>query len=248
VPARRFFVPGVHDTGAAVEVAGSDAHKILNVLRLRDGDRIEIVDSAGVLFAAAVRADSGTLTAVLQQAIARAPQSPLRVDVAQALPKGRKMDLVVEKATELGAAAIVAFSCERSIGEAGEAKLERWRRLAAAAAQQCGRLDIPPVSALASFGSLLETFGRYDAVAFAWELTQPQPLRKRLDELLRGVARLLIVVGPEGGFSHGEADAAVAAGAVPLWLGPRILRTETAALALLAIVGALGPEPAVTAS
>lgn len=248
MPARRFFVSGVHDAGAAVDISGSDAHKIVNVLRLRDGDGIELVDSAGGLFPATLRIARERVTAILGDPIAREAESPLRIDVAQALPKGRKMDVVVEKATELGAAAIIPFCCERSIGEATSAKVERWRRLALSAAQQCGRLDVPPVTPIASFSSLLETFANYDAIAFAWELAQRTPLRATLAELPRGAGRLLIVVGPEGGFSHAEADAAVAAGAVPVWLGPRILRTETAALALLAVVGALGPEPAVTAS
>lgn len=249
MPSRRFFTAGVRHAGATVEIGGSDAHKIVRVLRLRPGDPIEIVDSGGSLYPATIVSAGAVVTATLGAAAAAAPETVLRVDVAQAVPKGNKMDFVVEKAAELGAAAILPFRSERTIGDAGDAKIARWRRLAAAAAAQCGRLDVPAIAPpLASFGALLEAFAGYDAVAFAWELASHHPLRERLPELLRGARRALIVVGPEGGFTHEEAAAATARGAQPLWLGPRILRTETAALVLLAVVDALVPELASSAS
>lgn len=226
-----------------MEIGGSDAHKIVRVLRLRAGDTIEVIDSAGTLFPATIATAGPTVTALLGTPAALPSADALRVDVAQAVPKGNKMDFVVEKATELGAGAILPFRSERTIGEAGDAKLRRWRRLAAAAAAQCGRLEVPAIAPSAeSFGAVLGAFGDYDAIAFAWELAERVPLRERLPRLLNGARRALIVVGPEGGFTHEEAGAAVAAGAEALWLGPRILRTETAALVLLAVAGALVPE------
>lgn len=242
MPARRFFVEGARAVGACVEIGGSDARKIVRVLRLKNGDAIEIVDSTGTLFEASIALDGEVVRATLASAPSGAgPRAGgLRVDVAQALPKGRKMDFVVEKATELGAGAIVPFRSERTIaGDVGEAKLERWRRLAKAASQQCGRsnvLDVRP--ALPSFDALLARFADYDAVLFPWELAAQELLRDRLPELLTDARTALIVVGPEGGFTHDEAAAAHAHGAALLWLGPRILRTETAAMVLLAVVDA----------
>ncbi|MEO6834703.1 MAG: 16S rRNA (uracil(1498)-N(3))-methyltransferase [Candidatus Tumulicola sp.] len=240
--ARRFFVEGVREIGACVEIGGSDARKIVRVLRLTDGDAIEVVDSAGTLFTAAIAIDGPLVRATLagMPAGAQAHAAALRVDVAQALPKGGKMDFVVEKATELGAAAIFPFRSERTIvRDVGAAKVERWRRLAQAAAQQCGRREIPQVHApFDSFDALLTRFAGYDAVLFPWELAPHEPLRSRLPDLLLGARRVLIVIGPEGGFTHAEAEAARARGAALLWLGARILRTETAAMALLAIVDA----------
>jgi 16S rRNA (uracil1498-N3)-methyltransferase len=246
--ARRFFVEGVRETGAVVEIAGSDARKIVRVLRLNDGDAIEVVDSAGTLFGASIALDGTHVRAILDGVAApagadtdvdRQAATP-RFDLAQALPKGAKMDFIVEKATELGVGAIFPFCSERTIArEAGDAKLERWRRLAKTAAQQCGRRAIPQVhAALRSFDELLERFDAYDAVLFPWELAPHTLLRECLPELLRDVLRGLIVVGPEGGFTHDEAEAARARGATLLWIGPRILRTETAAMALLAIADA----------
>lgn len=240
MPARRFFVPGAHSVGSSVELAGSDAHKIANVLRLRHGDSLEIVDSAGTLFDAQLVEDSGRLHATLQ--FGREPEAhvTLRVDVAQAVPKGVKMDYVIEKATELGAGAVIPFTSERSVvRDGGEHKLQRWRRLAAGAAQQCGRRDIPRIDPVRSFRDVVSEFGSYDAALFAWELAPHVPLLERLGSSLRDARTAIVVIGPEGGFSHAEADAAAASGAEFLWLGPRILRAETAALALLAVIEAI---------
>jgi 16S rRNA (uracil1498-N3)-methyltransferase len=251
LPARRFFVEGVCETGASVEIGGSDARKILRVLRLNEGDAIEVVDSAGTLFAASISIDGTRVRATLDGAAVLAGDeessvSPARFDLAQALPKATKMDFIVEKTTELGVGAILPFCSERTISrDAGATKVKRWRRLAMSAAQQCGRRSVPHVhAALESFDALLERFGDYDSVLFAWELAPHALLRERLPDLLRNARRVLIVVGPEGGFTHAEAEAARARGAALIWLGPRILRTETAAMALLAIAEALnaGPE------
>ena len=240
--ARRFFVEGLRAAGSVVDITGGDARKIVAVLRLRAGDRIELVDSGGTLFDAALSIDDGRVQATLTAVLPAEPASnakPLRVDVAQALPKGQKMDFVVEKTAELGVETIVPFSSERSIAAGvGSAKLERWRRLAKTASQQSGRRTVARIEDPVAFDRLLERFSAYDVVLFPWELAPRVPLRDRLPLLLQSACTALVVVGPEGGFSHDEAGTAVARGAEMLWLGPRILRTETAAMALLAIIGA----------
>jgi 16S rRNA (uracil1498-N3)-methyltransferase len=150
------------------------------------------------------------------------------------------MEFVVEKCTELGASAFLPFYSERSAARSvGAEKLGRWRRLARTAAQQCGRRDVPEVFEPVRFDALLERFAGYDTVLFAWELAAPIPLRDQLASALPPGGRVLVVVGPEGGFTHDEADAAARSGATPLSLGPRILRTDTAAMALLAVIAAL---------
>jgi 16S rRNA (uracil1498-N3)-methyltransferase len=233
----RFFVPGIYDRDEIVRVDGGDAHHIVDVLRLGSGERIEIIDSAAHAFVAELTCEGKRVSARLVEEFARTPDPDVRVDVAQALPKGTKMDFVVEKATELGAATILPFSSERAVAhEAGASKLERWRRIARSAAEQCGRRDIPAVLAPMAFEELLARFGTYDRVFFAWESEERRPLRARLPSLLAGVRSILIVVGPEGGFSHAEADAARPRGAEVISLGARILRTETAAMVLLAIL------------
>ena len=242
MPARRFFVEGVRASGDLIDITGGDAHKIAHVLRLRDGDALEVVDSAGAVFTASILSHGGGIVQVsVHEALtASIPSNALRIDVAQGVPRGQKMDFIVEKATELGANAILPFVSERSVAhDIGAAKIDRWRRLAKTAAQQCGRRTIPAVEPVLAFVSLLERFRDYDAVLFPWELAPQVPLRESLPSLLREGARVLVVIGPEGGFSHQEADAATGSGAHLLWLGHRILRTETAALALLAVIDAL---------
>jgi 16S rRNA (uracil1498-N3)-methyltransferase len=241
VTARRFFVEGTRAVGNTVEIAGGDAHKISRVLRLSAGDRIEIVDSTATAFSASIDDAGHIVRARLMEIVAERPAAPgATTDVAQAVPKGRRMDFVVEKCTELGAGAFLPFYCERSVDrDVGAAKLARWRRLARTSAQQCGRLDVPELRDPMTFEALLARFCEYDAVFFAWELAPTASLSDALRSSLAPAGRMLVVVGPEGGFTHGEAEAARESGAVLLSLGRRILRTDTAAIALLAVIGAL---------
>ena len=239
--ARRFFVEGHRAVGTTVEIVGGDARKIARVLRLQPGDAIEIIDSGARTFSASIDDVGRAVRATLRESVApaRHDSATLGIDVAQAVPKGRRMEFVVEKCTELGASAFLPFYCERSVGrDVGEEKLSRWRRLARTAAQQSGRSDVPEVSAPVQFDALLASFARYAAVLFAWEAALPAPLYERLRAILPPAGKLLVVVGPEGGFTHDEAERAERQGAVLLWLGARILRTDTAAIALMAVIGA----------
>lgn len=224
-----------------VEIKGSDAHKIAHVLRLQRGDRIEVVDSAAGAFEAAIDEIGRIVHARLLRTRhdGRTGDRALLVDVAQAVPRAQRMEFVIEKGTELGASAFLPFYSERSVGRAaGSEKLARWRRLARSAAQQSGRRDVPDVDDPVQFGAVLERFDTYATVLFAWELAPPVPLSERLAERLPKRGRALVVVGPEGGFTHDEAQAAEDRGALMVSLGARILRTDTAAIALLAVIDA----------
>lgn len=218
-------------------MSGADARKIVSVLRMRGGEEIEIVDSAAQRFAATVVIDGRSVRATLAEKKVSAPIDMPRVTVAQGVPKGSKMDFVVEKLTELGAARIVPLESERTVvSDVSAHKIERWRRLAKTAAQQCGRNDIPQVSPAQDFASLCASFGEYDVVLFPWELADRAALRDTLPALVERAHTVLVLIGPEGGFSHAEAEAARRAGAHLISLGSRILRTETAALALLSVL------------
>jgi 16S rRNA (uracil1498-N3)-methyltransferase len=235
--AARFFVEGNFATGETLDLAGGDAHKIVDVLRKRSGDSIEIVDSSAQRFSATLQIEGRSVRARLDESYAPVEKQGLEITVAQGLPKGQKMDFVVEKVTELGAAAILPLYSERTIvSDAGQTKLDRWRRLAKSAAAQCGRDRIPEIAEPQKLENLLESFSSYDTVLFPWELAEPGPLRDVLPGLLENARRVLVVVGPEGGFSHAEAEAAQRAGAQLISLGSRILRTETAALVTVAML------------
>ncbi len=166
------------------------------------------------------------------------------ITIAQGVPKGQKMDFVVEKLTELGAASIIPLQSERTIvSDVSPNKLERWRRLAKSAAQQCGRNDIPQIEDPLALRDLLARFSDYDLVLLPWELAEGAPLRETLPTLLSEMQRVLVLIGPEGGFSHAEAEAARSAGAQLVSLGSRILRTETAGLVALAVIAYVTESP-----
>jgi len=229
----RFFVEGVHAVGDRVTFAADDARKIATVLRGRTGERVHVVDSSGSAFAASIDVAGTSVRASLDERIERGSrEATLRVTIAQGIPKGQKMDLIVEKATELGAVAIVPLRSERVVGErTGDAKRERWERLAKTAAQQCGRTSVPVVEPIAEWDALLARFGDFDRVYLPWELADARPLREVFDA--DASANVLVLIGPEGGFSAAEVARAEAAGARTISLGTRILRTETVALVVL---------------
>ncbi len=235
--APRFFIEGVYGAGQTVTLAGNDAHKIAHVLRKRSGDTIQIIDSTANRFDAVLKIEDGAVRAQLSEPVAPKSSQRLQITIAQGVPKGRKMDFVVEKVTELGVAAIVPFYSERSVVvESGQGKLDRWRRLAKTAAAQCGRDEIPEVAEPVEFPALLKTFTAYDCVLFPWELAEAAPLRDILPALVADSRRVLVVIGPEGGFAHSEAEAAERCGAHVIGLGTHILRTETAALVVVALL------------
>jgi 16S rRNA (uracil1498-N3)-methyltransferase len=237
VGARRFFVQGERGIGDWITIDGADAHKIASVLRLRVGDALEIVDSASQLFDARLdRVDDAVVASlVAKREVEHMPR--VAIDVAQGIPKGAKMDFVVEKLTELGVSSIVPLESERTVvRDVSGPKLQRWQRIAQAAAQQCARTSIPEIAAPVTLLALTQRFPLYDLVLLPWEAADHTPLRETLPQLALGKKRILILIGPEGGFSHGEADAAVAAGAHAISLGKRILRTETAALVVLSVL------------
>jgi 16S rRNA (uracil1498-N3)-methyltransferase len=232
----RFFVEGVHAIGESVAFAPDDGRKIATVLRGRSGDRVQVIDSAGSAFSASIDVRGNDVTATLDERMERGTrEAAVRLVVAQAIPKGQKMDLIVEKATELGVAAIVPLRSDRVVGErTGEHKVERWQRVAKTAAQQCGRSVVPAIAPIAGWDELIATFGSYDRVYVPWELADVRPLRETFEADASRIESALFVIGPEGGFSSNEVERATGAGAVALSLGTRILRTETVALAILA--------------
>ena len=232
----RFFVEGKHALGESIPLAPGDARKLLSVLRAKSGDVVEIIDSTTQRFSATLAIDGAHVVATLDSPLTRASTELSRqVDLAQALPKGQKMDDIVEKATELGVTTIRPFVSERCIvRDAPPARIERWNRIARSAAEQSGRERCPEVLNALSYAQVLATFRTYDLVLFAWEMAR-ENLRTHL--LAKQSGSILVVIGPEGGFSHTEADEAQSLGARLVGLGPRIFRTETAALVVLSIIG-----------
>ncbi len=202
---------------------------------------MEVVDSAAQAFHAVLRVESHGVSAKLRERIGQTVGEPaVRIAVAQAIPRGQKMDYIVEKLTELGVHTVMPFNSQRSVvTNVGENKVERWRRIAKTAAQQCGRRHVLSVAGPLRWKNLMDQFLGYDRTLLPWEVAAQTPLQRKLPRLLKDVSTVLIVIGPEGGFSHDEIDEAVKLGAKTISLGARIFRTETAALVLCSIVNYL---------
>ena len=220
--------------GGQIALTPLQGRYLVAVLRLEQGAPLEVFDGRGARFAARLEGARVSLGEKLPTAAARAAD----VVLVQALAKGEKMDLIIQKATELGVARIIPLASDRSIvkldPERGEGRAERFRRIAQEAARQCGRSEVPQIDAPASwqdvFALLAIEPGRRAL------LLDPQEQSVRLGQAARGSAQLLLAIGPEGGFSPEERARAQQAGLQAVGLGKLVLRTETAALAALAIV------------
>ena len=233
----RFFVDGKCEPGAVVALEPSDGRHARLVLRLRVGDPIVVACDGSAWDALITEASSDQTQARIESARAeRSGELLVFVTVLQALTKGAKFDEIVEKTVELGARRIVPVRCERSYAEGGTHRLERWRRIARAAAMQSRRRFLPTVEAPRDWGDAIQ-LGREQPVLVAYEGAHAGSLAAALAKA-KNAEPFAIAVGPEGGLAPAEVDAARAAGCTLVSLGPTILRTETAAAALLAACAA----------
>ncbi len=236
----RFLVPADAVRDGAATVGGEELAHMRKVLRLKPGARVLLWDGAGTEHEALIRAYEGGVAAMtVVRSYRPERESPLAVTLAQAVGKGDKMDWIVEKATELGVACVAPFfssyTVPRFAGEKGERRRERWRNIAVAAAGQSGRTRIPEIREPDRFDAMLARDWQCDAQLLFWEGSSGRGLASLKAEFgnLRSV---LVVVGPEGGFSEEEASRAAAHGFHTVGLGRRILRTETAAVAAVCAV------------
>lgn len=231
--------------GVSVSLDERQSHYLTAVLRLQPGAALEIFDGRGHRFAARLaRGERRACVTDALVAIDSGGESPLALTLAQCLPLGDKMDWVVEKAVELGARRIVTLTARRSAlrldGARGERRHAHWTRIAEAACMQCGRDLLPEVTAPQPLQSWLQALGTPDS-ALRLALLPDAP--KRLSQVAVAPDRdVLILVGPESGFSEEEHSAIITTGFMPVGLGPRVLRTETAGLAALAALQALAGD------
>ena len=235
----RVFVSSANISAGIVSIEGPDAHHLGTVLRLAPGGTIVAVDELGREHTAMVESvRRGLLTAHIVSTQAPDVEPRTRIWLAQGVGRGRRMTLVVQKCTELGVGVIIPMVTERVVPELDDAKgrqrQERWQRVATEAAKQSHRGMVPEVRPVVPFEAALEELSRLDLCLLFSELEQRRTLREVLGGGIRANA-LGMLIGPEGGFTLRELDIAIEAGAVPVTLGPRILRTETAALAAVSI-------------
>jgi 16S rRNA (uracil1498-N3)-methyltransferase len=236
----RFFIQPNQISENTVTICGPQARQICAVLRLHEGDEISVLDGSGCCHIAAISsAKKEQVVAEITNTVEMETESCVRLTLAQALTKHDKVELVVQKAVELGICELMVFTSERTVprpsGDRIEHRLDRWRSIAQEAAEQSNRALIPAITGVISFSGVLESLQKFDIVLVAWEDEKKLLLHEAIARVESG-ARLLYIVGPEGGFSEAEVARAVAAGAVPVSLGSTTLRSETAAIAGCAII------------
>jgi 16S rRNA (uracil1498-N3)-methyltransferase len=229
----RLYVPPGQLAGAPrVKLTADQSRHLLTVLRLAPGAEIEVFDGAGGRFRAVLAGQDLEIGTRLE-----AGGRKTDVVLVQALAKGEKMDLVVQKATELGVTRIVPLSADRAVvrldSDRGRSRAGRWRRIAQEASRQCGRADVPRIDEPTGWNGVFSLAHEEDRRAL---LLDPEERELRLGAAARGISRLMLAVGPEGGFSAEEKARAAHATFVPAGLGPLVLRSETAGLAALAVV------------
>ena len=238
----RFYFDGDLQTGALAELP-EEAARHAQVLRLRVGEAAVLFNGRGGEYAARI-AECERLRVRVQVGAwcATEREAPLAVTLVQGVSSGEKMDFTIQKATELGAAAVQPLLGEKSIvrldAARAQAKLAHWRRIAISACEQCGRNRLPAIAMPVS----VTDYCRQPPVAGLRLLLMPDAARGLRDAVASATSTLVIAAGPEGGFTPGEEALLVEAGFAPVRLGPRVLRTETAALAALAAINALAGD------
>jgi 16S rRNA (uracil1498-N3)-methyltransferase len=249
---RYFFSEKSVTFGEKITLKGSDARHIKKVLRLQPGDGIGLFDGLGAAYKARIEnfVPDGIVVKILSSAPAVA-DSPVQIIIAQAFLKDKKMDGLARQLTELGAAKWIPFFAERSVPTPNrrrlEGRLERWQKISREALKQCKRGRLMVIEPVGTLQDVLLQARSSDVKILFWE-NQPQPLNRQ-EAVLQGVTpeAIFAILGPEGGFSPAEVEAAVAEGFLTVGLGPRILRAETAAIVAAVLLqflfGDLGKSP-----
>jgi len=236
----RFFVETPLKTGARLALPARAAHHATRVLRLRRGNSVILFDGRGGEYAATIAdlaRDAVAVEVGAWQDIER--ESPLAITLAQGISSAERMDLTIQKAVELGVAAIQPLATEKSVVRLDEKRAEsrraHWQRVVISACEQCGRNRLPEVRAPVSVAELC-ALTREEAAKWLLALDAETRVRDAATSLAES---LVIAAGPEAGFSDQETRTLREAGYTPVHLGPRVLRTETAALAAIASINAI---------
>ncbi|MGG1658760.1 16S rRNA (uracil(1498)-N(3))-methyltransferase [Brevibacillus sp. NRS-1366] len=235
---QRYFTPPHLFTEHEVTIHGDDVHHIVNVMRARVGEEILVSNGTGQSARAKlVLLSPKEVKASVVEMLVEERELPIRVTIGQGLPKGEKMEWILQKGTELGAYSFFPFSSERTIvkldAKKEAKKLERWRKIVKEAAEQSHRAVLPQLLPPVSFREALQAAKGYTRCAIAYEKEGSTTLHQVLEDMSADDS-LLVLVGPEGGFSADEVAQAEGMGFLTVSLGPRILRTETASQYILA--------------
>ena len=235
---KRFFVEQLSPDEKIISITGKEFHHLKNVLRLNRGDEIIVFDGKGLEFSGKIESiGKHEARIAIEKQVESIKESGFEIILCQGLAKSEKMELIIQKATELGVSRILPFITNRVVPSLDAKqiglKIQRWRRIALEAAKQCRRSIVPRVEEPKTFTEILKGWDNYIKIIL-WEEEKKNSLKDILKK--DRFSGCIVLIGPEGGFSEVEVAEAKKAGFVPAMLGPRILRTETAAIGIVAII------------
>lgn len=238
---QRFFVTPDQVGEDKIRIQGSDVNHMKNVLRMRPGEEVMVSDGNNRQYRCRVEdyPEGEAVLAILEAGLVDT-ELPSRIYLFQGLPKQEKMELIVQKAVELGVCQVIPVQTRRCVvkldAKKAAKKVQRWQQIAESAAKQAGRGYIPAVSEVMTFQEALAFSEALDIRLIPYELADGMEGTRKILDGIRPGQSVGIFIGPEGGFEKEEVGRAVEAGAMPITLGKRILRTETAGIAVLSIL------------
>jgi 16S rRNA (uracil1498-N3)-methyltransferase len=237
----RFYIPPFAWNPDRLALDAAEAHHATDVLRLKAGDRATVFNGEGAEAEVEIVKVGKQGAELRRVSLAKSPPLACRITLGQAIPKGKNMELILEKAAELGAAAIAPLLSERTIVRGTEAehqrKLHKWQRVVVEACKQCGQNWLPRVEPARTPKAFFEAGGKFDLMLIGSLQSDARSLKETLDALGSPPPQsVLILIGPEGDFTPAELALAKSAGCRPVTLGPIILRTETAAIYCLSVL------------
>ena len=241
---QRYFVPESEWNNKNVTISGDDVHHMNKVMRFQEGDKVICNHPDGKAAVCAIKKiDSAQIYLEILEWTEELAELPIDITISQGLPKGDKFDLIMQKGTELGANFFIPFKAERSVVVWDEKKLEkkmkRFTKIVKEASEQSHRNKIPQIKPMMSLPELMEESAKYDVKIFAYEEEVRSEHHGTFGKAVSGIKpgqKVMVCIGPEGGFSANEAAVLKNHGFISVRLGPRILRTETAAIYVLASI------------
>lgn len=236
-----FFAEPSNIQDGIVTITGADVNHMKNVLRMKPGEKAEVSDGGGLRYVCTVEAFTDEAVRLrIEDVEADAAELPVKIYLFQGLPKGDKMELIVQKAVELGAFEVIPVATKRAVVKLDEKKavkkVQRWNAIAEGGAKQSGRSIVPKVHEVLSFAEALTYAQKFDVRLIPYEKARGMQVTKQAVESIAPGQSVGIFIGPEGGFEEAEIEQAQLFGVQPISLGKRILRTETAGLAVLSIL------------
>jgi len=239
---QRFFVENID--GDIIEISGSEAHHLKNVLRKKKGDAVFLFDGKGNEYKAEIeRIAELNIKLKIVTKTKKDTEPEIKINLFQSIPKLKKFDFIIEKSTELGVSKIIPVISERVIPKLSlraTDKQSRWKKISLSAAKQCGRTVIPEICSIVNFTDAVKSIGDNTNKSISlipWECEQKTTMKQLLSDAKASAAHsplaINVFIGPEGGFSNSEIELAKKYGVIPVTLGKRILRSETAPIVVI---------------